>query len=182
MQATLFRSVDLSRTPTAWQNLFNEFWPAYRAWFVGKKGASINSTELKTAQTEFARHMPELVPLYKQLVQQTGNDAVAAQFLTMYRPPAYLINCSQAVPNISEPMLIRNYDLSPNLSENTITHADWLGKKVICTNECLWGADDGMNDAGLALSLTFGGSKAVGDGFGIPHHHALCVAHVRHGR
>ena len=46
--------------------------------------------------------------------------------------------------------------------------SNWLDQKVIATNECLWGADDGMNEAGLAVSLTFGGSQAVGDGFGIP--------------
>jgi predicted choloylglycine hydrolase len=34
--------------------------------------------------------------------------------------------------------------------------------------DCLWGLLDGVNDAGLALSLTFGGRPQVGDGFGIP--------------
>jgi predicted choloylglycine hydrolase len=35
-------------------------------------------------------------------------------------------------------------------------------------NDCLWGLVDGMNDAGLAVSLAFGGRRVVGDGFGIP--------------
>ena len=35
-------------------------------------------------------------------------------------------------------------------------------------SDCLWGVLDGINDAGLAVSLAFGGRKAVGDGFGIP--------------
>ena len=35
-------------------------------------------------------------------------------------------------------------------------------------SDCLWGLLDGMNDAGLAASLTFGGRRGVGDGFGIP--------------
>jgi predicted choloylglycine hydrolase len=34
--------------------------------------------------------------------------------------------------------------------------------------DCLWGLLDGVNDAGLAVSLTFGGRPEVGDGFGIP--------------
>ena len=168
MQPTLFRSIDLSTSDSAWTTLFKAFWPAYRSWFVGKKGAQINRKELALAEQQLEHHMPELMPIYHKLVQLTGNDPVAAQFLTLYRPPAYLINCSQAVLQTEEPMLIRNYDLSPELSENTITHSNWLGRKVIATNECLWGADDGMNDAGLALSLTFGGSQQVGDGFGIP--------------
>jgi predicted choloylglycine hydrolase len=39
---------------------------------------------------------------------------------------------------------------------------------VIAMSDCLWGALDGMNDAGLAVSLTFGGRRVLGDGFGIP--------------
>ena len=34
--------------------------------------------------------------------------------------------------------------------------------------DCLWGLLDGINDAGLAISLTFGGRPQVGEGFGIP--------------
>src|SRR5260370_42128741 len=35
-------------------------------------------------------------------------------------------------------------------------------------SDCLWGLVDGMNDAGLAVSLAFGGRLAMGPGFGIP--------------
>ena len=34
--------------------------------------------------------------------------------------------------------------------------------------DCLWGLLDGVNDAGLAISLAFGGRPQVGEGFGIP--------------
>ena len=46
--------------------------------------------------------------------------------------------------------------------------SSWNGKKVIATSDCLIGALDGMNEDGLAISLTFGGRKIVGKGFGIP--------------
>jgi hypothetical protein len=39
---------------------------------------------------------------------------------------------------------------------------------VIGTSDCLWGLLDGMNSDGLAVSLTFGGAKVYGPGFGIP--------------
>jgi len=91
-----------------------------------------------------------------------------SKFLTGYQPPAYLVNCSQAVLLDEEPVLMRNYDLSPNLSENLVTQSDWLGQDIIGTNECLWGLDDGMNKSGLSASVTFGGSNKVGRGFGIP--------------
>ena len=176
MQATVFRSTDLTRSDSAWQNLFREFWPAYKNWFVSKKGALINMTELKLAQQKFAEHMPELWPTYQKLVKLADNDPTAAQFLTMYRPPAYLINCSQAVLTDDAPILMRNYDLSPDLSENTVSMSNWLGQQVSATNECLWGVDDGMNEAGLAVSLTFGGSQTVGDGFGIP----IIITYILH--
>jgi predicted choloylglycine hydrolase len=35
-------------------------------------------------------------------------------------------------------------------------------------SDCLAGLLDGINDAGLAVSLTFGGRRVVGDGFGVP--------------
>jgi predicted choloylglycine hydrolase len=112
--------------------------------------------------------MPELLPLYEGFRDKSNDCPVAAQFLTGYQPPAYLVSCSQAVLLDEEPVLIRNYDLSPALSENLLTHSDWLQQEIIGSNECLWGLDDGMNRSGLAASLTFGGSDKVGPGFGIP--------------
>ena len=44
----------------------------------------------------------------------------------------------------------------------------WGKHRVIGMSDCLWGLLDGMNDAGLAVSLTFGGRRVLGDGFGIP--------------
>ena len=43
-----------------------------------------------------------------------------------------------------------------------------LEHQVIGMSDCLWGLLDGMNDAGLSVSLTFGGRRVLGDGFGIP--------------
>jgi predicted choloylglycine hydrolase len=41
-------------------------------------------------------------------------------------------------------------------------------RRVIGVSDCLWGLLDGMNEDGLAVSLTFGGRQVLGDGFGIP--------------
>jgi len=38
----------------------------------------------------------------------------------------------------------------------------------IAVSDCLVGAVDGINEAGLAVSLNFGGARDVGDGFGAP--------------
>jgi predicted choloylglycine hydrolase len=38
--------------------------------------------------------------------------------------------------------------------------------KSIALTDCLWGALDGVNEAGLAIALAFGGRHETGDGFG----------------
>lgn len=168
MQATTFRARRIGEIDSQWQAIFNEYWPAYKVWFNHKKHNDINPGALKQGQRQLATIMPEMLPLYESFLESSNDCPVAAQFLTGYQPPAYLVNCSQAVLLGEEPMLIRNYDLSPDLSENLVTQSDWLGQNIIGTNECLWGLDDGMNQAGLAASVTFGGSNKVGKGFGIP--------------
>ena len=65
-------------------------------------------------------------------------------------------------------MLVRNYDYNANLWEATLVQSRWNKRTVIAMSDCMWGALDGMNDAGLAVSLAFGGRKNVGNGFGIP--------------
>ena len=46
-------------------------------------------------------------------------------------------------------------------------------------SDCLWGLLDGMNDDGLGVSLTFGGRRVLGDGFGIPIVDAVPAGDVR---
>ena len=65
-------------------------------------------------------------------------------------------------------MLVRNYDYSPFLFEGVILKTAWNGRQVIAMSDCLWGVLDGMNEEGLALSLSFGGRREVGQGFGVP--------------
>ncbi|MGF1526595.1 MAG: C45 family autoproteolytic acyltransferase/hydrolase, partial [Candidatus Competibacterales bacterium] len=44
----------------------------------------------------------------------------------------------------------------------------WGGREVLAMTDCLWGVLDGLNGAKLCVSLTFGGRRVVGEGFGIP--------------
>jgi predicted choloylglycine hydrolase len=115
------------------------------------------------------RHMPELVPVWEQLVALAGDDERAAEFLTFWSPPRYLAHCSQAVVvDDGGPALVRNYDLDPATNEGTLLSSAWLGRGVIGMVEGMAGLADGMNAAGLAVSLAFGGRPAVGPGFGVP--------------
>jgi predicted choloylglycine hydrolase len=65
-------------------------------------------------------------------------------------------------------MLVRNYDYPVSRLEGIVYRTAWTGRDVIGMSDCLWGLLDGVNDAGLAVSLTFGGRREVGDGFAIP--------------
>jgi predicted choloylglycine hydrolase len=85
----------------------------------------------------------------------------------MYDPPPYLSACSQIAWTHGETALIRNYDYSFKMFEGVMMYTHWL-QPVIGVSDCTWGLLDGMNASGLAASLTFGGRKATGDGFGIP--------------
>jgi predicted choloylglycine hydrolase len=112
--------------------------------------------------------MPEIVPLYDRLCELAGGGDHAARFLSFYRPPPYLSACSQAIWPGKEPVLVRNYDYHPQAFDAVVMRTEWMGRAVMGTSDGLWGLVDGMNDAGLALSLTFGGRRVVGDGFGVP--------------
>ena len=118
--------------------------------------------------------MPELLPTYRRLVDLNGGDEVAARMLTMWNLPAFLPSCSQAVLTAPAPVLCRNYDYSPELWEGTIYSSAFTGRKVIGSGDCLWGLLDGMNDAGLVVSLTFGGRPGSGPVFAIPMVVATC--------
>jgi len=149
-----------------WQELFHRFWPSYRKWFFA---AGTDERPPRAAAEASLRHaMPELVPTYRRLLDLAGGGTDEARFLTLYRPAPYLTGCSQAVWTGEEPALVRNYDYSPRLWEGVLLATAWGGRRVLAMSDCLWGALDGMNDAGLSVSLSFGGRSDVGDGFGCP--------------
>jgi predicted choloylglycine hydrolase len=162
-----FRSLEEQMPGEAWRLVFQHGWPGWRDWFLHRGGAS--GPTLTQSRLALRRHMPELEPIWERLVAVAGADETAAQFLTFWNPPRYLVNCSQAVIlDHHGPMLIRNYDLDPALNEATVYRTGWQARQVMGMVEGMAGLADGMNDAGLAVSLTFGGRIEHGRGFGIP--------------
>ncbi len=147
-----------------WTELWERYWPYYREWFVAE-GLLVRPGYLSVRRA-LRNHMPELEPIYEQLLELSGAGDVAARFLGLYGPPPYLTGCTQ-VTLAQSASLIRNYDYSPKLFEGTLLASNWL-RPVIAMVDCLWGALDGVNDAGLIASLAFGGRSISGLGFGIP--------------
>jgi predicted choloylglycine hydrolase len=154
-------------TPGAkWQAAFEAMWPGYRAWYLQEGEAA--RPDLATCRAALERHMPELVPTYERLVELAGGDELAARMLSLYRPPGFVVGCSQGAWTRCEPVLVRNYDYPADRLEGIVYLTAWTGRRVLGMSDCLWGLLDGVNDAGLAVSLTFGGRPDVGDGFAIP--------------
>jgi predicted choloylglycine hydrolase len=114
------------------------------------------------------KHMPEISALWEELCERAGGGDMEARFLSFYCPPRYLAGCSQAIWPGDEPLLVRNYDYDPNAFDAVVLKTKWNGRGVIGTSDGLFGLVDGVNDAGLAVSLTFGGRQEVGEGFGVP--------------
>lgn len=160
-----FRTLCEDQPGERWIEFFNRHWPTYRSWYL-REGEAARPRYL-TCRKKLKEYMPELVSLYDRLVSLAGGGDLEARFLSLYGPPPYLSGCSQLAFKIHSPYLIRNYDYSPKLFEGGIWQTRWL-RPVIGMSDSLWGLLDGLNDAGLCVSLSFGGSRKVGSGFGIP--------------
>lgn len=116
------------------------------------------------ARALFETHLPELVPTLDRLADQLDRDRAETLLTMAASRPLFFPGCTQ----IGGPgTLLRNYDFAPEYCEGTIVSSRFL-RPVIGTQEMGWGLLDGMNDAGLAVSLTFGGRFVHGEGFGIP--------------
>ena len=162
-----FQATAQTQPDEQWSRSFAAMWPAYRAWYLTEGDAA--RPDLATCTRMLKKWMPELVPTFERLVSLAGGDPLVARFLSMYSPPGFVVGCSQlAFTGDGGPALLRNYDYPAGRLEGIIYATSWTGRRVIGMSDCLWGLLDGINDAGLAVSLTFGGRPTVGDGFGIP--------------
>jgi predicted choloylglycine hydrolase len=149
-----------------WQTRWTRSWPEYRAWFLARGGQ--NGPSRTQSEAALARHMPELVPIHRRLSHLAGDSDLAARFLSTWCPPEYLGGCSvAALADDTGVRLVRNYDLSPDLNEGLLLRSEWTGQPVMGMIEFLWGVSDGVNAAGLAVALAYGGRGGTAPGFGI---------------
>ncbi len=162
----VFRAISEDSPGPIWAGIFAEYWPAYAKWWA-RDGLSGRPTYLECKRA-IMKHMPEIAALYDVLCDLVGGGDLESRFLSFYCPPRYLSACSQAVWPGDQPLLVRNYDYDPNAFDAVVLKTNWNGMGVIGTSDGLFGLVDGINEAGLALSLTFGGRREIGDGFGVP--------------
>jgi len=159
------KSVSEDKPGEKWKKRFEKSWPFYRHWFLSE-GHMARPGYLSCLE-ELEEHMPELIPTYEKICELAGGGDLAARYLSLYDPPPFMSGCTQVAWNKHPYSLIRNYDYNPKWFEGNLFKTNWL-KPVIGMSDCNWGLLDGMNVDGLAISLTFGGRKITGHGFGIP--------------
>ena len=142
-------------------------WPVFSRWW--REGANARPSAAQ-ARARLEEHMPELVPAWQRLTAMVEGPgaADAGPALALWNPPPFLTGCSQAAVLDGGPALIRNYDWDYRLFDAVVASTAYAGRRVLGMLDCLWGLLDGVNDGGLAVSLTFGGRPQVGEGFGIP--------------
>jgi predicted choloylglycine hydrolase len=140
---------------------FRALWPALRAWYL-RDGDAARPSYID-ARRALHEHMPELAPAWEGLCERVGGGDLEARVLSLFDPPPLLAGCSQAV---IDGELVRNYDYDPGRIEGTIARTA-ITRPVLGMSDCVWGLLDGINDAGLAVALAFGGRNAHGPGFGI---------------
>lgn len=164
-----FRTIDEAQPGPKMAAVFAQRAVAYATWYLQ------DGDELRPSVAEgleaLRAHMPELVPAYEAMTAEVGGgDPVAARMFTMWRPPGAAIACSQAVLREGErgARLVRNYDYPAELMDAVILRSKLGDRQVIGVTDAVWGLCDGMNDRGLAVSLTFGGRASMGEGFGVP--------------
>ena len=161
-----FRCVDAGERPgVAAAAEFAHAWPAYRRWYLHEgESARRSYAECRHA---LVRWMPELLADFDELVDAVGGEDLEARFLSHWCPPPLVSACSMAMVVYPEPLLIRNYDYPPLLSDSLALRTRWSGTSVIGMSDCGWGLMDGVSEHGVAVAVAFGGRRNIGDGFGI---------------
>lgn len=158
-----FRAI--AETDEGFAQRFEASWPAYSRWF--HQGGDAARPTYLAARAALREHLPELVPTWQRLCVLAGGSDTASRVLAHWCPPPYIAGCTQAVVRRGAPILVRNYDYDLRHFDATILLTNYAGRRVLGTGDCLWGLLDGINEDGLAATLTFGGSRTVGTGFGI---------------
>ena len=135
----LFTSINEPIADFKWQKLYNERWPAYKAW-ISNSG---NTLDYKVAVAALRKYMPEMLHTHEHLCQLVRANKAAVCFLTGFQPPEYNSSCSQAVSTKDRVQLVRNYDYHPGRFEGVLLKTAWNGKQVIVNSDCLMGVLDG---------------------------------------
>ena len=104
-----FEAVHEPEPGAAWQARFEAMWPAYRAWYpAGGRGRA--TVVCGGAAARCASTCRSWCGMWERVVDLAGGGDLAARLLSLYRPPGFIVGCSQGAWTRDEPVLVRNYD------------------------------------------------------------------------
>jgi len=160
----LFRAVD-EPVPDAFTRQSIEEGRAFVAdWYA--KAERIPDQE--ECRRRVGAHMPELLGLFDSMAGFAGDDpAMIAALAGIDPPPLIPAGCTVRAFTRPRPAMLRNYDFHPDATSAVILRTGWAGRRVLGMSEGVSGLLDGVNDAGVAAALTFGGRHVYGSGFSI---------------
>jgi predicted choloylglycine hydrolase len=148
-------------------------WIAKGADFVaGWLGGAVRNGAVAPGPEEcrarLAADMPELLAGYDAALALAGDQPYAHWSLSGIDAPGFMPNgCSVRAVARPEPTMIRNYDFAADATSGVVLRSRWNGRTIVGTAEGVTGYLDGVNDAGLACAITFGGSHVYGRGHSI---------------
>lgn len=151
----------------AWVERFHAGRAEAERWYRGERAKTLPSAA--ECRDAMLHHMPQLIAHYDRACGLVGDDEMAHRILSHYRPADIRSGCSQAVwLDEDGPALIRNFDYPLEVISERFELANWSGRRIICKAQRPWGGClDGMNEDGLAASVTLGGRRVQGKGFAI---------------
>ena len=74
--------VEEDKVGEKWGNLFEKSWPYYKKWYLSQ-GYLARSGYL-TCYEKIEEHMPELLPIYEQVCEESGGGDLSSRFLSLY--------------------------------------------------------------------------------------------------
>ena len=165
-----FQAIAQDQPGEKWHALFERSWPAYRSWFL--RGGVVGRPTYLECRRALREHMPELVPVWGTAGRAGrrrrcgGPLPVAVVPTRLYR--RLLANRMDRPARPRRARAAAQLRLRAGAAGGNWLATRWTGRRVAAMGDCLWGALDGVNEDGLAASLSFGGRTVAGIGFGIP--------------
>ncbi|SMC96586.1 carcinine hydrolase/isopenicillin-N N-acyltransferase family protein [Lentzea albidocapillata] len=148
--STTFRAFAEERPGARWREHVGRHWPRLRPEIAD----DLLAVSWRAAVLDF--ELPHLAPIYADLAEESGvRDRVFAAYLTHVDLPLAVVSGRQATAGRA---LVRNLELGLDRYESTLWLSRFGSRRVLGTTSGLWGLLDGMNEDGLAVSLTSGGT------------------------
>jgi predicted choloylglycine hydrolase len=160
----LFSSFSEKGWGERWVAHYHDYLDSYRTQFLSE--GELKRPSLVDCENALKEYMPEMWQQWKQITQLVQASDLEARLLSFYGAVPQVMGGSQTVWMRYPNQLIRNYEGFISESECVLmmTHNQ---KAILGNSACLWGLVDGMNEDGLCVAGSFGGSDEVGDGFSL---------------